>query len=230
MQEAQQYGMVTDADFPMDQQFNQPTYKALFDRAFQCSTMDTVAFSNGDIVYVRDLPETITFVQQALRELKHGNASQFLVVGERLNSGAGVGQFTGQWQEQVYKMAQLAQSFQENAEDYFVLSRSLWRAIRDHVPDLIVGGVAFDNWFVSKAISLGHFVVDSTHSITALHLDHGDHKGSHAKPKSRYNTKLAASHGGWSFGHVSHCPWFTYRNPLNGALVLWKRRGKLVHS
>eukprot|EP01012_Entosiphon_sulcatum_P030039 TRINITY_DN3685_c0_g1_i1.p1 TRINITY_DN3685_c0_g1~~TRINITY_DN3685_c0_g1_i1.p1 ORF type:complete len:561 (+),score=68.86 TRINITY_DN3685_c0_g1_i1:921-2603(+) len=247
--EAARLGLLTSADFAVHPEFKQPTYRELFDRAANSTgtgdldALEVICLSNADILYTRDLPETVTFVRTVLPMLKALDPSatllpdEFLIVGERINSRSGEltieegsTNSTGaqQWEKQLYTLAERGESFQENAEDYFVITQKLWRRVRPTIPPFVLGGVAFDNWFVSKLIKEGHCVIDATHSVTALHLDHGPGKASHKHPKSDFNRELAVKHGGWSYGHVSHTPYFTFRNPATGELTLWKRRSPLV--
>eukprot|EP00668_Euglena_longa_P020227 GGOE01025154.1.p3 GENE.GGOE01025154.1~~GGOE01025154.1.p3 ORF type:complete len:208 (+),score=45.67 GGOE01025154.1:666-1289(+) len=206
----------------MHPKFDQPTYRDLFDRAFEVSKADCVVYSNGDILFTRDLVETATFLRQSLP------STAFLAVGVRINSKRKGIPDRG-WEDTVYSMAESSTWFWDCAEDYFIVSRSLWQQLRESVPGLIVGGVAFDNWLVNKAIVSGYTVVDCSHTITAVHLSHGEAKGSHKKPTSPFNAELALEHGGWRRGKVRFCPWLTRRNEITGALELWARRGRLLY-
>ena len=105
-------------------------------------------------------------------------------------------------------------------------TKTLSRAVS--VPDFIVGGTAFDNWFTGRLAEKGYFVVDGTATITALHLNHGHIKGSHKEPKSQHNTELALRNGGWGKGAVTNCAWFTMRDHHTGQLSLWDRQGRLL--
>ena len=42
----------------------------MFDRAIELSDTDVVIYTNGDILYTRDLLETVTFVASAARQLQ----------------------------------------------------------------------------------------------------------------------------------------------------------------
>eukprot|EP00668_Euglena_longa_P012664 GGOE01015134.1.p1 GENE.GGOE01015134.1~~GGOE01015134.1.p1 ORF type:complete len:487 (+),score=70.69 GGOE01015134.1:71-1462(+) len=220
--EAMAHGLLLDSTYKSHPPFQQPSYKDLFDRAFEVSAANCVAYSNGDILYTRDLVETATFLQQQLR------STGFLAVGVRINTKGREIPDRG-WEEAVVDMARNGVKYMDWAEDYFIITRNVWQSLRGSVPDFIVGGVAFDNWLVNKAIRGGHMVVDCSNTIIAVHLNHGEMKESHSKPKSPFNIEKAQEHGGWDRGSIAHCPWFTYRNPVTGAFRLWTRHSPLLY-
>ena len=65
----------------MHPEFGQPTYKALFDRAFEIGGTEVVVYTNGDILYTRNLLETITFVHKVAQQMQKGKECKFMVVG-----------------------------------------------------------------------------------------------------------------------------------------------------
>eukprot|EP00668_Euglena_longa_P000220 GGOE01000302.1.p1 GENE.GGOE01000302.1~~GGOE01000302.1.p1 ORF type:complete len:524 (+),score=61.55 GGOE01000302.1:36-1607(+) len=223
---AKRQGLHVQSVFSLHPTFLQPTYKDLFDRAFSVGKAEAVVYSNGDILYTHDLLETISFVHtMAMRDQRP--PYKFMVVGQRVNYVLPLGVTLGKgWESQVLQMAQEGQLFQANAQDYFAVSRALWEEVR--VPDFVVGGTAFDNWFTGHLVRRGFFVVDGSASITAVHLNHGHSKQSHKEPKSQHNTQLALQHGGWGGGSVVDCRWFTARDPSTGDITLWDRRTKLL--
>lgn len=119
------------------------------------------------------------------------------------------------------------QLFQSNAEDYFIVSRGLFDWER--IPDFVVGGVAFDNWIVAKAVRLAQqgqaIVVDASKTVIALHQNHGvDVKSSHKHPKSEYNSRLAAENGGVSGGKTADATFATDRLATGQISVYDKHR------
>lgn len=224
---AERHHLQATASFALHPHFMQPTYKDLFDRAYQLGGMDVVVYTNGDILYTRDLLETITAVHRHAANAQRPPL-KFMVVGQRINFDLPEPTFAfgPNWEEQIRAMAKKGELFQANAQDYFVVSAALWREMV--VPDFVIGGTAFDNWFTGRAIDRGYFVVDGTATITALHLNHGHPKQSHHEPKSQHNTRLALRHGGWGKGSVTQCRWFTQWDRTSGALVLWDRHAPLL--
>ena len=120
------------------------------------------------------------------------------------------------------------QLFQSNAEDYFIVSRDLFDWDKE-IGDFVVGGVAFDNWIVARAVRMAlrgeAIVVDTSKTITALHQNHGsDVKDSHKHPKSIYNSHLAAKTGGVSGGKTADAAYATERRPDGTITVYDKHR------
>ena len=218
-----------DAKFALHPQYGQPTYKALFDRAFAVGATDIVIYTNGDIFYTRSLLETVASVHSAATRMQTP-PYKFMVVGQRVNLELTDQSFAWQtdWEAQVLDLAEQGVPFQADAEDYFAISRALWEEI--HVPPFVVGGSAFDNWLVSRAIRTGHLIVDGSLTAVAVHINHGSLKGSHSEAKSKYNTELGRKNGGWAQGAVTDCKWFTARDASTGRVMLWDRKGRLLRA
>ena len=155
-------------------------------------------------------------------------APRLLVVGQRVNvKMPKKGQLDLDDEEAaeaaLETLAKGGQRYQTNAEDYFAVSRALYEW--EGLPDFVVGGVAFDNWFVGKANRDDKvLVVDGTDTILAVHQNHGKgRKDSHLHPKSKYNRELAARHGSWSKGRVVDAKYATMRTPWNEIVVVNRR-------
>ena len=110
-----------------------------------------------------------------------------------------------------------------NLQDYFLVSQETYDW--DAMPDFVVGGAAFDNWFVSQVIkSRKALVVDVTRTATVVHQNHDMHRKCGSKcslttPKSAYNTMLSKTHGGTSGGTTLDCRYATVRT-LSGIKIL----------
>lgn len=217
--------------------FGQPTYRGLFWGALEhYPNASVVAYSNSDILYADDLVESVHAVADYFdRKVMtpgglFGNWKGWMMVGQRVNVDI-PDSFSGTNQSELNKLAQSGEVFQTNAEDYFIVSRGLfdWR---HEIPDFVVGGVAFDNWIVARANRLAErnhaLVVDATKTITAIHQNHGEGgemKSSHDHPKSAYNTRLAATHGGFAGGgKVTDAEFRTERRKDGRVVVLDKHR------
>uniref|UniRef100_A0A7S1ILE2 Fascin-like domain-containing protein n=1 Tax=Eutreptiella gymnastica TaxID=73025 RepID=A0A7S1ILE2_9EUGL len=226
-QAAKNNHLTIEPKFFIHPKFNQPTYKTLFDRAIEIGDTDVVIYTNGDILYTHDLLETVTFVANFVKKTSEP-PYKFMVVGQRINYELTQPGFTWDpdWEAQIRAFARQGQLFQANAQDYFAVSRALWREI--FVPPFVVGGTSFDNWLTGRLIEAGHTVVDGTGTVTAVHLNHGHLKGSHKEPKSEFNTELALKYGGWGGGSVTGCQWYTMWDPATGRMTLWDRSGSLL--
>eukprot|EP00759_Apiculatamorpha_spiralis_P004777 PhF_6_TR12897/c0_g1_i1/m.20306 len=216
-------GADVEPKFEIHSTYHQPTYRGLFQKAFDLyDNASVVVYTNSDILYTRSLVETIHAVAEfynAKSTTDHPRWKGFMIIGQRTNIDVPKEfRIQGDWESQLRSWELSGETFESDAEDYFVVSRGLfdWHT----VPDFVVGGVAFDNWLVNKANVMGNhdmaMVVDGTKTITAIHQNHcneknGNEKCSHAHPKSDYNRELASRHGGWTFGKTTDVLFATER-------------------
>eukprot|EP01059_Diplonema_ambulator_P005877 TRINITY_DN15660_c0_g1_i1.p1 TRINITY_DN15660_c0_g1~~TRINITY_DN15660_c0_g1_i1.p1 ORF type:complete len:614 (+),score=159.27 TRINITY_DN15660_c0_g1_i1:1731-3572(+) len=220
-----QHHIATDNSVEIQHTYAQPTYRGLFDTAFKHSAYKYAMYSNSDIMYSTNLAETFLAVLKFKEANDEYRDAPLLIIGQRTNIGVGDDWEAGdRWYEAVEALEREGKMFQPDAEDYFLVSRDLvkWR----DMPDFVVGGAAFDNWFVAKVVKSAKRVltVDATRTITAVHMDHETHRAcgskcSHNAPKSAYNTKLATSNGGTARGTTGDCEYATVRT-LRGIEVL----------
>lgn len=107
------------------------------------------------------------------------------------------------------------------------------------IPPFVVGGVAFDNWFVSAVNRLASrrgdrschtagdgsdefgciISIDASSTITAAHQNYGYVKASRGHPASVYNTNLGIQHGSWASGKVTDSNFVTQRSGAGITLV-----------
>ncbi|KAJ9471488.1 hypothetical protein DIPPA_26232 [Diplonema papillatum] len=228
--DAKRLGFRLAADAILHPTFKQPTYASLFQAAWKAAdatSSDLVMYSNSDLLYTTTLTETLDAVL-AHRKLSHPGAP-LLLIGRRTNVNAdpdvdlASNSSGAQWAERVEELERAGVLFQPDAEDYFLASRDAydWGSM----PDFVVGGAAFDNWFVSAVLRQRNvLVVDVTRTVAAVHLNHDSGKKcglkcSLATPKSAYNTKLAHQFGGTRAGTTNDCEYATVRT-LSGIRVL----------
>ena len=180
---------------------------------------------------VSSLAASMRFAKVAKQQTED---ARLLVVGQRINvdmpsdGGVDLKVSEARLDSTLARLAKKGQKYQTNAEDYFAVSRALFKW--DKLPDFMVGGVAFDNWFVSKAnrdkpVPNEVIAVDATDTIIAVHQNHGKgRKDSHLQPKSQYNRELAAKQGSWSKGRVVDTKYATMKTPWQEVLVVERRR------
>ena len=241
-------------DFEDQPKFKQPTYRGLFAAALRTfPDAPVVMYTNSDILYTSDLRDTISRVASFFDTAKATAPALrgFMIVGQRINidfaaswslaePGCGAappdakGQCPGRplWSDALLRIAKTGAPFQNNAEDYFVVSRELFNW--DDIPDFVVGGVAFDNWITNRAVRMAMegraIVVDGTKTVLAVHQNHGSgRKDSHKTPKSRYNSELAHSHGGTEMGHTYHAAHETWRLRTHAPPVVIEKYAILLH-
>eukprot|EP00754_Rhynchopus_humris_P046175 Rhum_TRINITY_DN5682_c0_g1::Rhum_TRINITY_DN5682_c0_g1_i1::g.18040::m.18040 len=226
LKEAKEHGLRTDTHLELQTEFNQPTYRSLFKTAFRhaAPAPSLVMYSNSDILYTPSLSESLDAVLR-FREAHHPGAP-LLVIGQRTNVNVPEGyeiDGEGAWTDDVEELERRGELFQPDAEDYFLVSQETYDW--DAMPDFVVGGAAFDNWFVSQVIkSRKVLVVDVTRTATVVHQNHDMHRKCGSKcslttPKSAYNTMLSKTHGGTSGGTTLDCHYATVRT-LSGIKVL----------
>lgn len=220
---------------------NQPTYRGLFDAALKRHPdAPAVMYSNSDILYHPSLAETISAVveyveAERLRKTRPGmppyKVKGWMIVGQRVNHDVPSTWEVSEarnphWATNLTSFAKVGDLFESDAEDYFIVSRSLFDWMHE-IPDFIVGGVAFDNWItnrVNKMAEVGEAIcIDAGKTIVAVHQNHGgDPKQSHQTPKSYYNSHLAVQHGGWTLGHTADAAYATDRRS-DGAIAVYDK-------
>eukprot|EP01060_Flectonema_neradi_P009011 TRINITY_DN16443_c0_g1_i1.p1 TRINITY_DN16443_c0_g1~~TRINITY_DN16443_c0_g1_i1.p1 ORF type:complete len:515 (+),score=101.96 TRINITY_DN16443_c0_g1_i1:104-1648(+) len=223
---ATSHSFETDDSPELHPRFKQPTYRGLFSHALQSSPESKyVMYTNGDIMYSYSLPETLNSVLKWM-EVTHPGKHIF-IVGQRINvdmpDGWDIGDEDSDWSSNVENLE--GSVYQADAEDYFIISRGLFKW--DTIPDFVVGGVAFDNWIVSKAMHTSAVTVDASKTISAVHQNHGDKscgtKCSHQSEKSKYNLQLAKKNGGTARGRTVDCKYVTVRTS-NGIEIVEREK------
>eukprot|EP01062_Namystynia_karyoxenos_P074468 TRINITY_DN71366_c0_g1_i1.p1 TRINITY_DN71366_c0_g1~~TRINITY_DN71366_c0_g1_i1.p1 ORF type:complete len:602 (+),score=159.39 TRINITY_DN71366_c0_g1_i1:87-1892(+) len=229
-------GVEAVTDFEHWAEFGQPTYRGLFAGAFKHAdrawggSPEMAVYSNSDILYTRTLGQTLGAALRYARELHPRKPLRLMVVGMRVNVDmpADFSPGAADVEQVMGKLAGGGQRYQTNAEDYFAVSRDLFSW--ESMPPFIVGGVAFDNWFVARANRAARkgeavVVVDATDTVLALHQNHGEgRKDSHLHPKSRFNRELAVRHGSWARGRVVDARYASLRMPWGELAVVERRR------
>eukprot|EP01062_Namystynia_karyoxenos_P048101 TRINITY_DN36535_c0_g1_i1.p1 TRINITY_DN36535_c0_g1~~TRINITY_DN36535_c0_g1_i1.p1 ORF type:complete len:626 (+),score=109.25 TRINITY_DN36535_c0_g1_i1:73-1878(+) len=200
--------------------FKQPTYRGLFRSAFAAAPAAQHAmYTNSDLIFTASLLETLDAVFRFVHAKYPGRP--LFMVGQRTNVNVPNTWRVGSagWEADVEDMERRGNVFQTDAEDYFLVSRGAWDFSHD-IPDFVVGGRAFDNWFVTHAVNdPGLITVDASRTLVVIHQNHDTNKScgrycSHSgerKARSDYNANLGKMHGGWGKGRTTDCEWATVR-------------------
>eukprot|EP00760_Papus_ankaliazontas_P030664 PhM_4_TR4957/c0_g1_i1/m.106523 len=214
------YGHTADDKTELDAKFKIPTYRGMFLRAFALASPDeTVMMSNSDILFDDSLSRTVAHVSQftATSGLSdERNAQEFLIIGRRTNvefPRGGDANPPKNWTSALSDWQRRGTLFQDDAQDYFILSSPKTIDFATF-PPLVVGGIAFDNFLVAKAMAKRDVhVFDATATLLALHQNSPEHSvfGSHNEKKSEYNSRLAHEAGGWANGKTSLAPFLTVK-------------------
>lgn len=142
-----------------------PLVKDLFERAQGISRFAIMAYINSDIILLSDFTSSVNTVQDQL------SGKHFLVIGQRYNLEVPdeINFNDKSWEEDLRRRILVSGELRgTGAIDYFVFTRGLW----SDIPPMVIGRVAFDNWLIYKARSLGVDVIDATKAITVVHQQH----------------------------------------------------------
>jgi hypothetical protein len=136
-----------------------PLLDGIFSDVHRRSDAPVLCFANSDIV----LPSEFRVAIERISARKH----PFLMIGESWDTDVETPiNFDEEWEQEL--MARRGRRRGAGAIDYFAFTHGL---LRD-VPPFAVGRVAFDNWLVWRARSLGALVVDASPTVHALHQRH----------------------------------------------------------
>jgi hypothetical protein len=166
-----------------------PYMNAMFDRAHEISSYETLCYCNCDIILTSDFPEALGRLQIA--------ASDFLMIGRRwdIEVTRPLDFLNPQWQQEIRDIA-LKTNDRRDAWwiDYFLFGRGLFYK---KIPEFVVGRPRWDNWVVWKALSSGARVIDASAAVLAIHQNHGyaahpkGREGLWADESSQHNIALS---------------------------------------
>ncbi|MBN2570217.1 MAG: hypothetical protein JXB42_12375 [Deltaproteobacteria bacterium] len=142
-----------------------PLVRDMFHRAEIISKFDILTYINADIILFSDFTEAVTNVQQYIA------GQPFLMVGQRfdLEITELINFSTSAWKSNLRRQITTDGKLHgESGIDYMVFVRGLWT----DVPPIVIGRIAYDNWLIFKARTLGFPVVDATKVVTAIHQKH----------------------------------------------------------
>eukprot|EP00756_Hemistasia_phaeocysticola_P064373 Hpha_TRINITY_DN7747_c0_g1::TRINITY_DN7747_c0_g1_i2::g.85401::m.85401 len=234
----EEQGIKADGRMEISSGFGVPTYRGMFARADELALASekAIAFVNGDILFTHSLAES-TATLLKWKEDTVGQHKNFMFVGRRFNAPVAESDPLDSpegWQQGIEGLRDEAgREWQEDAIDYFVVSRGIWDWAKDsEVPAMVIGGTAFDNWVLQHALDHKSkpVVADMTRTVTAVHqggIGRMSLYKSHAAPQSEYNKQLGQMAGGWARGKVTMAPYLTLR--IDGGVVV-HRRGSVLST
>ncbi|CEP00334.1 unnamed protein product (mitochondrion) [Plasmodiophora brassicae] len=168
-----------------------------------------VGFCNSDIMFDASLERTL----RAL--IGHAAKQQWdnlFVTGRRINVDGELVVTSERSVEE--RLATLlgdvpakGQLFQDDAQDYFVLTRST-PLVFACLPRFVVGGIVFDNWLTGLANS--HPLVnsvDATATLSAVHINHGTHRHESQQSFLSNINRGVLLDNPYSRGRTTDCPW-----------------------
>ena len=192
-----------------------PVLRHMFLEAQKKFNTKFYCYANGDILFDRNLTDTIRFLETSLRGRR---SHKLLVVGRRINRSMKNTNLT-----ELHEVGHYAKSstlFRTDAQDCFLTTRDgyPWRTI----PDFVVGRVGYDNWLVVTALVKHILVLDATATVTALHQtgEDGNLAGHGAQSERHYNYGLAKGFN-YGQGHTTCGQFATQRK--NGTIVIKER-------
>ena len=142
-----------------------PYVDAMFRKANEIATHDILCFSNGDIIFMDDLIQTVTYVST-----RH---QRYVIAGQRVDVDITEQiVFEAGWQLACKSYAQRNGNLHgPDGIDYFVFSKG----ILDDLPPLVVGRQGWDNYLIYHVISQGIPFIDATASMIVIHQNHDYH-------------------------------------------------------
>ena len=147
---------------PKSEVFSVSMLKRLFQDSISTINSHFYMYTNGDILYDRNLIHTVTYIKQLLdvRLLRN----KVLIVGRRHNKV--LTEYVRREQD-VDELANTGQLFIKDAQDYFIVTRNSisWSTF----PEYLVGRRGYDNAMVDFAFRNEFELIDATNTITALH-------------------------------------------------------------
>eukprot|EP01065_Artemidia_motanka_P047094 TRINITY_DN7297_c1_g1_i2.p1 TRINITY_DN7297_c1_g1~~TRINITY_DN7297_c1_g1_i2.p1 ORF type:complete len:574 (+),score=162.72 TRINITY_DN7297_c1_g1_i2:50-1771(+) len=151
-------GVLADGEIEINDRYGVPTYRGMFARAEELATEEeqVIAFANGDILFTHSLAETLSHALAWIRKARPDDGA--MLVGRRFNTGVTPDnplESEGGWQQGIEALRESAgREWQEDAIDYFAVTKGLWQWSLDReVPAMVVGGTAFDNWVLQHALT-----------------------------------------------------------------------------
>ena len=156
-----------------------PVLKFMYIDAMKTYKSTFYAYSNGDILFTGALVDTLIgcaynlsdsmdarYLLDALEyEMSLYAQQSTMIVGQRTNVANVTKSESSTW-TRITSVAKKGELFSDNAEDYFITTRSYpW----NDAAEVVIGRRAYDNWLVYNALKQKHIFIDGTSTIPAVH-------------------------------------------------------------
>ena len=191
---AASFGLQVSPSMEYEPTLKVPTYRGLFKEALKVTRSEVVGMGNADLLFADDLAHTLDAVMEYAA---NNNFKRVFVTGRRTNAEMpSMTQFSSpeEMHAMVKNVSKCGSQFITMSEDYFFVTRDFWNW--DKVPELVLGGVAFDNWIVNRIQSMSDVLnVDATNTVTCVHQEHPNFSHSANNPRSDFNLRLAKNKG-----------------------------------
>ena len=170
-------------------EYGTPLVSSIFEVGEKVGSGSTLVYVNADIILMSDLTDALSKVR----------LDTFLMVGQRCNLDVRhlLDFLDPSWELSLQeRVSASGQHAGVAAIDYFVFTRGLGK----RMPDLAIGRIMWDNYFIWRTKSRGIPIIDATQVVTAVHQNHdykhlpGELREFREGPEARKNIELA---GGW---------------------------------
>ena len=178
-----------------------PVLKFMYIDAMKTYKSTFYAYSNSDILFTGALVDTLIGCAYNLSDSMDARYSLYaleyemslyaqqptMIVGQRTNVVNVTKSESSTWTG-ITSVAKKGELFSDNAEDYFITTRSYpWT----DAAEVVIGRRAYDNWLVYNALKQKHIVIDGTSTILAVHQTtaSGNFEG-HKHRNKDYNADL----------------------------------------
>ncbi|XP_014787946.1 uncharacterized protein LOC106881932 [Octopus bimaculoides] len=179
---------------------------------------DFYGYANGDILFDESLINTLKSIKEKIPQNK-----PILIVGQRINVN-----FTNRNHVAISDILQIAQSgylMKGVAVDYFITNQHFpWHKILD----LVVGRIKYDNWLIYFANSQNITIIDTTHTLTAVHQTTTDGNDAGWKHPNKYCNDAIIRANKKRFrtrwGYIWCVPYYTESNRKTNEIEILHRK------
>lgn len=143
--------------------FGTPLASDIFEKAQVLARTDLVCYVNADILLFGDFMEAVRLASRL--------PGPFLLAGQRWDLDIRESLDFGVAEVAALKSRARTEGVLHPpcAIDYFVFPRGFL----DRLPSFSIGRMRWDNWLIRESIRRGGILVDATHSVVAIHQNHG---------------------------------------------------------
>jgi hypothetical protein len=144
-------------------EFGTPLVSSVFQIGQENATQPIVGYINADIILMNSFLNAVNTVVERM--------AKFLMVGRRWDVAITelLNFESDRWETNVLNIVKQSGTLHWlGGMDYFVFPRGMYREI----PDMAIGRLAWDNWFVWRARANHIDVVDATSAVIIVHQNH----------------------------------------------------------
>ncbi len=206
LNEARQLGWMIEDMNELGVNSTLPVFKSIFLKGMQLTKSAFYGFSNGDILFLDGLIETLCFLHEEIPW------TRFLLTARRINLNSTFLLPSVTKTRMLDLVRQNGRQFIPNAIDLFIVSANSYSW--ENVPPFVIGRITYDNWLLANALLNNISVVDVTRTVPLLHqTDNDGNNAARVKSKNVFdqlrNINLVADKDALNLGRVTCAPYIT---------------------